>query len=529
MAPPTNSSAIAASAHIVEDQSEVADFLGAPETHDGEPVERIDTHSAIVFLAGDRAFKLRRAVRFPYMDFSTAALRRVNCEREVSLNRRTASDLYLGVRAIVRSADGRLGFGGKGEVRDWVVVMRRFDQSTLFDRLAARRALNAAQLVELANEVANFHARAERVANGGAIGGGAAGMAWVIDDNIAEFAERADLFPPDAVEQLSTISRAALDRLRTLLDRRLASGFVRRCHGDLHLRNVCLIAARPTLFDAIEFNDRLSCIDVWYDLAFLLMDLDHRALRPFANLVFNRYAQRSGDIGALPALPLLLSARAAVRAKVSASAEASQSAADEGRRLRDEAQRYFASVNAYLRPPPPRLVAVGGLSGSGKTSLARWLAPELGAAPGALHIRSDVLRKEMLGVAEFDRLPDEAYQPATTARVYARIADGAAAVLAAGHSVVADAVYARPDEREAIEAVARSRNLPFVGLWLEAPRETLLARTGRRTRDASDATLEVVKRQLGYDLGRMTWRRLDADPSVDRVGAAARNALAQPD
>ncbi|MFQ5774984.1 MAG: AAA family ATPase [Kiloniellaceae bacterium] len=513
---------------VVADQSEVAAFLAEPGAHGPgvRRVERIDTHGAMVFLAGARAYKVKRAVRFPYMDFSTLALRRAACEREVALNRRTAPELYLGAQPIARGPDGRLSIGGEGEAVEWVVVMRRFDEGGLCDRLARAGKLTAEIMQALADEIAAFHGAAERLAGAAAAGGGSAGLKAVIEENAAELAERPDLFPGDALTALAEAAERALCRVHSLLDERLAKGFVRRCHGDLHLRNICVIEGRPTIFDAIEFNDAIACIDVLYDLAFLLMDLDHRGLRAYGNLVLNRYLQRRDDIAGLAALPVFLSARAAVRAKVNVSMAARQSEPDAARRLTDEARRYFQAARTYLEPAPPRLVAIGGLSGTGKTSLARRLAPGLGAPPGALHLRSDVLRKARFGIAELTRLPPEAYTPQASRKVYADLAHHAWTGLAAGRAVIVDAVYAGPEERAAIEALARDFGVPFTGLWLEAPEETLLGRVAGRTGDASDATPGVVRRQFAYCLGAIAWHRLDATAPLEAVAEASERILA---
>ena len=507
--------------HVVADQSEVADFLCRPETHGGAPVERIDTHAAMVFLAGDLAYKVKRAVSYPYMDFSTLALRRAACEKEVEINRRTAPDVYLGICPIARGADGALQLNGKGDVVEWLVSMRRFDQAGLFDRLAQSGRLTPELLLRLADAVAAFHASAEPAPER------AAETAWLIDENAEEFAERPDLFAADRTKALTAASRSALSGIAGLLDARKARGLVRRCHGDLHLRNVCLIDGRPTLFDAIEFNDAIACTDVFYDLAFLLMDLDHRGLRPAANLVFNRYLQRSGDLEALPALPLFLSLRAAVRAKVTASATLSQADDTLRRRLEDEARAYFTAAAAYLAPEPARLMALGGFSGSGKSTLARALAPILGRPPGALHLRSDVLRKALYGVDELTPLPEEAYRPEVSARVYGKLLDQAYDALAAGQAVVLDAVYSKPEGRDLLEATARRAGVAFTGLWLEAPRKVLQARAAARRADASDATPAVVARQLAEDPGDISWTKLDAAGAPEDIVSQAKRVLAE--
>ena len=517
----------AENAHVVADQSEVAAFLGDPGTHGAgvTAVERIDTHAAMVFLAGARAYKVKRAVKFPYMDFSTLARRHAFCEKEVAINRPGAPDLYLGVTSVTRRPDGGLALGGAGEAVEWTVVMRRFAQEGLFDQLARAGALTPELMRDAADAVAAFHDSAERLWGVEAAGGGAAGLRWVIAENRAEFTERPDLFAPPQVARFSGLTHGVLARLETLLDERLAAGFVRRCHGDLHLRNICLIDGRPTLFDAIEFNDKLAAIDVLYDLAFLLMDLEQGTFRPYANLVLNRYMQHRGDLAGLAAMPLFLSARAAVRAKVSASAEASQAAPEARERLRAEASAYFRAAARYLDPPPARLIAIGGYSGSGKTELARRLAPWLGAAPGAVHLRSDVLRKQLFHVGELDPLPKKAYEMPVSRRVYADLAAKARVALAAGQSVVADALHARPEERGALEALARTLGVRFDGVWLDVSEAALLARVAAREADASDATARVVRQQLGYELGDLAWRRLDASGPLDTVSAAARDCL----
>lgn len=518
---------LAGANHLVADQGEVGAFLCEPATYGPgiARVERIDTHGASVFLAGDRAYKMKRAVRYPYMDFSTLALRKANCEREIALNRRTAPELYLGVEAVVRGADGRLALGGPGEAVEWLVVMKRFDQDGLCDRLARTGRLTAELMAALADEIAAFHDTAERLTGDNAPGGGAEGLRAVIEENLVELGERPGIFPPGDVAAFARTSHAALRRLAPLLDARLEAGFVRRCHGDLHLRNICVIDGQPRIFDAIEFNDAIACIDVLYDLAFLIMDLEHRGLRGHANSVLNRYLRSEPEVAGLATLPLFLSVRAAVRAKVSVSVADSQSDALTTQALYDEAGAYFRAACAYLEPSPPRLVAVGGLSGTGKTSLARQLAPGLGAPPGALHLRSDVLRKALAGILELNRLPPESYGKAASQRVYAELLQRARTALSAGRAVIVDAVYAKPEERAAIEAVARDLDVPFHGLWLECQEDVMIARVAGRRGDASDATPEVVRRQLGYGIGAVTWHRLDASDAPETVSAVAKRTL----
>jgi uncharacterized protein len=311
---------------ITEDQTAVIEFLASPATHGGGQVERIDTHSAIVFLAGARGYKLKRAVLFDYLDFSTLERRRALCEAEVRLNRRTAPGLYLGVLPVTREADGSLALSGAGPPVDWVVEMNRFDQEALFDRLAAAGHLDVGLMRPLATAIAEFHAAAERRTDHG----GKAGMAWVIDGNAAGFAEYgAACLDPAAASRLTSDASTELARRGTLLDRRRDAGFVRQCHGDLHLRNIVLLDGRPTLFDGVEFNDEISCTDVLYDLAFLLMDLWRRQLPRHANAVCNQYLAETGDVEGMRLLPLFLSCRAAVRAKTSATAATFQ---DDARR-----------------------------------------------------------------------------------------------------------------------------------------------------------------------------------------------------
>ncbi len=510
----------------MSDQAAAIAFLSRPETYGVDKVERVDTHISAVFLAGGRAYKLKRAVKLPYLDFSTLALRKRFCEAEVAINRRTAPQIYERVAALTREPDGRLAFDGAGRPVDYVVVMRRFDEAGIFDRLAKRGALTPGLMARLADAIAEFHGEAERRRDFG----GAAAMAGLLDLNERNFTRHCAVLDAGQAADLTARSRGALARLAPLLDARRAQGFVRHCHGDLHLRNICLYDGAPLLFDAIEFSDAIACTDVLYDLAFLLMDLEHRSLRALGNVVFNRYLLQStedaSDLAGLAALPLFLSCRAGVRAHVGAEAAARQADGAARAAMEDEARSYLDLALQLLRPPPPHLIAVGGLSGTGKSTLARALAPEIGAAPGALWLRSDILRKRLWGRGEYEHLPEEAYTEAVTARVYGEIAARAEAALAAGHSVIADAVYARPGQRAALEALAGRAGAGFGGLWLEAPQAELERRIAQRGRDASDATVEVLHAQMAFPLGEITWRRLDTADGVETAVAAARKLLA---
>lgn len=515
--------------HVTEDQDEILRFLASPDSHGGSgPVKRIDTHGAIVFLTGSDAYKVKRAVRFPYMDFSSLEKRRLACEREIAINRPGAPDIYLGLVPIVRR-DGTLNLGGPGTIVEWAVHMRRFDETRTLDRLAAEGALTPAIVAAVARAVADAHARAP-VHHGADFAGA---LAAIIAENGTSLAEQPVLFPAQQTERLTRQSLAARERVAALLAQRAREGHVRRCHGDLHLGNLVLLDGAPRLFDALEFDEALATTDVLYDLAFLLMDLIERNLQGEANLLLNRYLVESrepGHLAGLAALPLFISVRAAIRAKVTAAGLAHLD--EEAReRASAECRRYFSLAEAVLDPGPPRLVAVGGLSGTGKSTLAAALAPLIGRPPGAIHLRSDVIRKQLFGAVETERLPDSAYDATATAAVYDRLCRDARAALEAGRPVIVDAVHQRPGERAAIAALAAELGVRFSGLWLSAPLERLVARVEARRGDASDADAAVVTMQAARETGDVTaepgWRAVDTDGTPDDVLARARLALAQ--
>ncbi len=503
-------------------QREVFAFMANPATHGGAPVRRIDTHSAVVFLAGDRAFKIKRAVRYSYLDFSTLAQRKAACRAELEINRVFAPALYLRVVPVTREKNGSLRLAGDGESVEWAVEMRRFDEAKTLDRLADENAIDLALADKLARVIAATHSRSPLFEGAPWI----AALARYIDEADAAFRTHPDLFDPAQAEELCQDSRRALAKLRPLLAARSAEGMVRRGHGDLHLANVALVDGAPMLFDAVEFSPLIAAGDVLYDLAFLLMDLVERGLSPAANVVLNRYlaeTSRSSDLDAVGALPFFMSLRAAIRASVTASRAAVAAPADrDGARL--SASKYFALACRLIRPAPPVLVGIGGLSGTGKSQLAACLAAELAPPPGAIVLRSDVERKALEGRREDERLPKEAYTAEKSARVYATLLEKAARVIAAGHSAIVDAVFAQPRERDALREAARG--VAFHGLFLVADMATRIARVGARRGDASDADSAIVRAQEHYAVGHNDWEPIDASGAPQCTLARARKALA---
>lgn len=507
------------------------DLLADPATYglSGKQVDCIDTSISALFLAGDYAYKLRKPVKLNFLDFSTVRLRQRDCERELTLNRRTAPALYLDVLPVTREAGGALSLDGEGTPIEWVVRMRRFDRTQMLDAQADRGVLTPATIERLAANIARFHEALPPEPDWG----GAENFARTLALNDAQYRDFAgDIFTRKDIESLSAASKAALDRAARTLDERRQAGWVRHCHGDLHLGNICCLDGVPTPFDCIEFSDPIARIDLLYDLGFLLMDLWHRGLAPHANACLNRYlvsltpSACDATLAGLGLLPLFLSCRAGVRAFVMARTARSQ---PDNKALPETARAYFALAGQFLTPVRARLVAVGGLSGTGKSVLARGLAPAIGAAPGAVLLRSDEIRKQLWGQPLTDKLPADAYTGAANEKVYDTMQQRARIALRAGHSVIADAVHARPEERQALEQIAAQEGTRFDGLWLEAPEETLAARVDARRGDASDADARVVRQQQNYPLGEISWHKISAAGTPEDTLARARTALRPPD
>jgi len=500
-----------------QDQRMVLEFLGGEK----RKCKRIDTHASIVFLEKDRVLKVKRAVRLPFLDYSTIEKRKAACDEELVVNKRFAPQVYRHVVAITQGKNG-LEIDGRGPAVDWAVEMARFDEEQTFDRLARASKITPELADELAGVLRDTHIRAA-VSDGEAW---LASVAGIIDRNSLTFRDEARL-ARQAVGQLHALSHQWRAECSSLMQARAQAGLVRRCHGDAHLGNIVLIDAKPVLFDAIEFDPVIATTDVLYDLAFPLMDFVHFDLKSCANRLFNSYLQGSWqeNAGALRLLPLFLSMRAAIRANVLfTKRRLSTGNAHDA----PEAEAYFDLALRHLRPARPSLIAVGGMSGTGKSVLARKVAALITPAPGAVILRSDVVRKELFGVDPLTPLPPSAYAKDVTERVYRLLFDRARQAIGQGFSVIIDAAFLHESERNELSNGARTLNADFRPIFLTAGLATRLDRIGLRKRDASDATRAVASDQEAYELGRLDWPSVDASGSPDQTLGRSKALLIAP-
>lgn len=463
------------------------------------PAVLIETHVNRIYLAGDKAYKLKRAIQLPFVDFRTLDQRRKACETELAINQALGSPFYLQVAPIIRNARG-FALGGEGDVVDWVVVMQRFAAGARFDELAEHGALDVAAVEAATSMIVRMHATAAPTMRQGH----AADYRQIIrslrrTEQAAAAGQGLTMADPDLYDQLD----AELARLDPLIEERRAAGKVRRLHGDLHLANLCMYEGAPTAFDALEFDARMATTDVLYDIAFLLMDLEKRGLKRHANAAMNRYWDEAGEgESGLALLPFFMALRAVVRMVVAVQAEALS-----------EAFRYRELAVQLLAHARPVAMAIGGLSGSGKSTLAKAVAPFLPGPAGARILRSDVLRKRAAGFGLTQRPDRYCYDATRRAEIYRDLVARAAIARRMGASVIADATFQLADARATLDA-----GLPDCRkIWLDSPLDLRIARVSARRDDPSDADAGVASRQALEQSLDGSWRRLESCMPVNRL------------
>ncbi|MBC7215111.1 MAG: AAA family ATPase [Burkholderiaceae bacterium] len=506
--------------------------------HAAPSVERLQTHISWLLLVGEHVYKFKKPLKLEFLDFSTAALRRAACEEELRINRRTAPQLYLDVVAVVED-DANPQAQGPGSLRvlpaaeadarglqalAHAVHMRRFAQHDLLATMLAQGRLLPAHIDALARHVAQFHAAAAVAAPDAGWGSAAAVRAPVIECVQAVQSVAAAALPALApmVQALAQWCAAQGEALAPVFAARLQQGWVRECHGDLHLGNLVLLAGAPVLFDAIEFNPALRWIDVMADVAFLVMDLHVHGRADLGWRFLNAWLERTGDYAGLALLRYYSVYRALVRARVAgvrlaqlhaeagtcagevqaqsqaqAQAQARAEIQAEAQEAAGEVQRYVQLAASLSAPGPRWLGLAHGFSGAGKTTQSQALV-----ARGVVRVRADVERKRLFGLApeaSSATVPGGIYTPEATERTYARLAELARAVLQAGYPVLVDATLQDGAQRARFIALAAELRVPWRILSFEAPPEVLRARITQRQQaggDASEATLAVLERQL---------------------------------
>jgi aminoglycoside phosphotransferase family enzyme/predicted kinase len=459
-------------------------------------LELRETHISWVILTGPYAYKVKKPVKFDFIDASTLERRRQLCEDELRLNRRFAPDLYVGVVPITRD-DGRLTVGGTGKTVEYTVQMQQFDAAAELPQLLAHADVSAAEIAAFGESLARFHLQAA-TAPANDVPQKTEQMYDCVLGNLAQLLTHLGPFAPvPALGRLVDWTHDNAHDLEATFQMRERGGFVRECHGDLHAANIARWHDRLVAFDCIEFDPRLRWIDVMNDVAFLVMDLVSRQRADLAFLLLSRYLEITGDYEGVRVLPFYAVYRALVRAKVDAITAESVPAREA--ELRARLQHRIRAAAAWMTPRQPTLILMHGASGSGKSWMSERLVPEV----RAVRIRSDLERKRLAGIDALQSAAADVrqgiYSPQFSHRTYSRLADCAASCLRAGLNVIVDAAFLEAADREVFRTLARHIGAEFLIVSCQADPISLAAhvleRAGRRD-DPSDATLSVLDRQL---------------------------------
>ncbi|NOR24051.1 MAG: AAA family ATPase [Desulforhopalus sp.] len=487
--------------------------LMQPEIYD-PPVEKcvlIETHISWVILAGPYAYKIKKSINLGFLDFSTLEKRRFYCNEELRLNKRLAPSVYLSVVPITGTVE-HPQWAGEGDAIEYAIKMQAFPQRAQLDRVLAINALQPRQIDMLARHIANFHEKTD-VADADSIYGEPELICQPVEENFKQIREHVkNVKALNSISELERWSKATFHALQSLFAQRKAAGFIRECHGDMHLRNIAWVDDAPLVFDCIEFSPSLRWIDVMSDVAFLVMDLQDREQPELAQRFLNNYLEHTGDYAAMSVLRFYQVYRALVRAKIDA-IRADQAGIN--RKEQAEAEKdfleYLNLALNYIRPVKPQLLITRGMSASGKSTISQSLVQQL----GAVRIRSDVERKRLFGLKPEDdgqsAVGKSIYSPEATRMTYRKLEELAAQILGAGYSVVVDAVFLHYEEREQFRKLADAKQAPFVILECIADAETLRQRIVQRKSDVSDADLKVLEMQLSK------WQPLHKDERIKTV------------
>uniref|UniRef100_B8HKD5 gluconokinase n=1 Tax=Cyanothece sp. (strain PCC 7425 / ATCC 29141) TaxID=395961 RepID=B8HKD5_CYAP4 len=467
-----------------------------------EPIKLIQTHISYVLLTGDYAYKVKKPANFGFLDFSTLSQRHHFCQEELRLNRRLCPELYLTVLPIAQTASGGFQINpgdDSSEIVEYTIQMRQFDQECLFSHLFSRGELTIAQMQNLGKLLAQFHATAHTDAAIAEFGTVAA-VNQVADNsyNLSQaFIGRSQT--QSQFEQTKAFSDRFFADHSDWFGQRQFAGKICECHGDLHLNNICLYQDQIQIFDCIEFNQEFRNIDVIYDAAFLVMDLQFQGRGDLANAFLNAYLEWTGDYWGAVLLPLYLSMRAYIRGNVNSLALNDPGIpSTEKEIIQERAAAYFRLAWQYTQPQPGQLWVMSGLSGSGKTTVARQLAQ----ATGAIHLRSDAVRKHLAGLP-LDQRGDQGgefgsgiYTPEMTQKTYDRLLELGLLLAGQGFTVIMDGKYDRQSLRQTVLNKAETHKLPVKFLHCTAPLEVIESRLNQRTGDIADATAKLISDQL---------------------------------
>ncbi len=462
-----------------------------------KPVQLIQTHISFVLLTGDYTYKIKKPVDFGFLDYSTLEKRQHFCTQELEMNRRTAPEIYLEVLPIVQSDDTFHLGSNAADITAQIVVeytlkMRQFPQDSLLLSLLERGLLTEQIMANLGREVAKFHSTA--ISNSYIRTFGEVGQIRTTINNNYRISEKYIGGPQTQTQYQETkdYSDGFFAENQELLNLRIVNDKIRECHGDLHLRNIALWQDKILIFDCIEFNEPFRFVDVMYDIAFTVMDLESRGRRDLGNVFLNTYIEQTGDWEGLQVLPLYLSRQAYVRAKVtSLMLDDSSVSTAEKTRISQTASHYYTLAWEYTKPRQGKLTLMSGLSGAGKSTVGRYLARHT----GAIHLRSDAVRKHLGRIPLHERGGQDLYSDEMTAKTYGRLLELGVMLADRGWNVILDAKFDRDSWRTDAIALAQSHNLPLEILYCTASIEVLRERLQRRKGDITDATVELLNAQ----------------------------------